>query len=220
VYFLSATALAGVAVAISAYTVFLSATGMNLMRLSTVLAVLAVVGLLAAMLSAPDPHWWKLHLSALGMSNSVSSLTFNITLIVAGLVMAAIARYATDVRDIDEPSRKAAAKRIRVGLILIGVLLALVGAFPLDVSPIVHNVSAVGMLVTFSLVVFWVHKALPSAPRSFFVFGYLGFAVIVLMVVFFVIGYYVLTATELVAGGIIFGWLVVYLRVSGAGERA
>ena len=219
VYFLSATALAAVAVAITAYVTFLSATGMNLMRLSTVLAAFAVIGLLAAMLSAPDPHWWQLHLSALGMTNSVSSLTFNITLIVAGLMMTAIARYATDVRGIDDPEHRAASVRLRVCLILVGVLLACVGIFPLDVSRILHNVSAVGMLITFALVVFWVRKALPAAPTAFFVFGYVSFAVIVIMVVFFAIGYYVLTATELVAGGIIFGWLVVYLRVTGAERR-
>ncbi|NNC11640.1 DUF998 domain-containing protein [Planctomonas sp. JC2975] len=219
VYFLSATALAGVAIAVTAYAVFLSATHMGLMRLSTVLAGFAIIGLLTSMLSAPDPHWWKLHLSALGMSNSISSLTFNITLIVAGLMMAAISRYATDVRTIDDPATKSAAMRLRVGLILIGLLLACVGIFPLDVSRILHNVSAVGMLITFTLVVFWVRKALPTAPRSFFVFGYVSFAVIVVMAVFYVVGYYVLTATELVAGAVVFGWLLVYLRVSGAAQR-
>ena len=219
VYFLSATALVGAAVGVTAYMVFLSSTGMSLMRLSTVLAVFAIIGLLASMLSAPDPHWWQLHLSALGMSDSISSLTFNLTLIIAGLMMTAIARYATDVHGIDDPDRRRAAVRLRVCLILIGVLLAGVGLFPLDVSRILHNVSAVGMLITFTLVVFWVRRALPDAPRSFFVLGYVSFAVIVVMAVFYVVGYYVLTATELVAGAIVFSWLIVYLRVSGAAAR-
>lgn len=219
VYFLSAVALTGSSIAVTAYIVFLSATQMRLMRLSTVLAVFAIVGLLCAMLSAPDPHWWQQHLSALGMTKSVSSLTFNITLIIAGLMMVAIARYATDVRGIDDRRQRSGAVRLRVALLLIGILLALVGVFPLNVSQFMHNGSAVGMLLVFSLTVFWVRKALPTAPRSFFVFGYLSFAVIVLMVVFFAIGYYVLTATELVAGSIVFAWLIVYLRVSGAAQR-
>ncbi|MDR6969842.1 DUF998 domain-containing protein [Leifsonia shinshuensis] len=218
VYAVSATALAGVAVGVTAYAVFLSATRIDLMRLSTVLAVFAIVGIIAAMLSAPDPHWWQYHLSALGMSNTVSSLTFNLTLIVAGLMMAAIARYATDLTGV-EPEQRPRLLRVRVCLILIGVLLAGVGLFPLDVSQILHNVSAVGMLIAFALLVFWVRPALPGAPRSFFVFGYVSFGVIVLVAVFFVTGYYVLTATELVAGVIVFGWLTVFLRVSGAGAR-
>ncbi|WP_285113669.1 hypothetical protein [Leifsonia sp. fls2-241-R2A-40a] len=227
VYFVSATVLAGAAVGVTAYAVFLSATRMNLMRLSTVLAVFAIVGILAATLSAPDPHWWMFHLSALGMTNSISSLTFNLTLIVAGLMMAAIARYATDLGAVGRGASggagtapRSAVLRVRVCLILIGVLLAGVGLFPLDVSQVLHNASAVGMLLAFSFLVFWVRRALPEAPRAFLVFSYASFGVIVLAALFFVTGYYVLTATELIAGVIVFAWLTVYLRVSGAAERA
>jgi hypothetical protein len=225
VYFLSAAVLAASAVAITAWVVFLSAVQMNLMRLSTVLAAFVIVGILTAMLSAPDPHWWTLHLSALGMTRSASSLSFNLTLIVAGAIVTALARYATDTRSLaangDSASpetrrRRSALVRVRVGLILIGVLLAGVGLFPLSVSPILHNVSAVGMVLVFALVVFWVRAALPQAPAVFFVLGYVFFVVIVVMLIFYVIGYYVLTATELVAGALVFAWLIVYLRVSGA----
>ncbi|WP_314148834.1 hypothetical protein [uncultured Leifsonia sp.] len=216
VYFLSASVIAGAAIGVTAYAVFLASAGMDLMRLSTVLAGFAVIGILTAMLSAPNPHWWMLHLSALGMTRSISSLTFNLTLIIAGVIVTAIARYATDARGIEDPQRRAAVVRVRVGLILIGVLLACVGIFPLNVSAVLHNVSAVGMVVVFALVVFWVRAALPEAPRAFFVLGYTFFGVIVLMLVFFAIGYYVLTAAELVAGVLVFSWLIVYLRMSGA----
>lgn len=224
VYFLSAAVLAAVACAVTGYIVFASAVHMDLMRLSTVLAAFVVVGILTAMLSAPDPHWWMLHLSALGMTSSVSSLSFNLTLIVGGVIVTALARYSTEVRGLpaaggDRPEaqrRRAALLRVRVCVILIGVLLAGVGVFPLNVSAVLHNVSAVGMIVVFSLLVFWVRAALPEAPASFFILGYVLFATVVVMLVFFVVGYYVLTATELVAGAAVFSWLIVYLRVSGA----
>ena len=216
VYSLSATALAAAAAGVTGYAVFLSAARMDLMRLSTVLAAFAVVGILTSMLSAPDPHWWQLHLSALGMTQSVSSLAFNLTLIIAGVIVTAIARYATDARGIADPRRRSAVLRVRVGLILIGVLLACVGIFTLNISVTLHNVSAVGMVLVFALVVFWVRGALPNAPASFFVLGYVFFGTIVLMLVFFAVGYYVLTAAELVAGVLVFSWLIVYLRVSGA----
>lgn len=228
VYFLSAAVLAAAAVAITAYVVFLSSVHMDLMRLSTVLAVFVIVGILTAMLSAPDPHWWTLHLSALGMTRSVSSLSFNLTLIIAGAIVTALARYATDTRSLDSSGtpasgstdvrRRSALVRVRVCLILVGVLLAGVGLFPLSVSPVLHNVSAVGMVLVFALLVFWVRAALPLAPAVFFVLGYVFFAVIVVMLIFYVVGYYVLTATELVAGALVFSWLIVYLRVSGAAE--
>jgi len=89
----------------------------------------------------------------------------------------------------------------------------------LNISVTLHNVSAVGMVLVFSLVVFWVRAALPEAPVAFFVLGYVFFATIVAVLLFFVVGYYVLTATELVAGVVVFAWLIVYLRVSGAVGR-
>lgn len=219
VYFLSAVALAGALAGVTAYAVFLSASRMDVLRLSTVLAVFAVVGILAAMLSAPDPDWWKLHLSALGMTSSISSLSFNLTLIVAGVIVTAIARYAMDTHGIDDDRRRAGLVRARVCLILIGVLLAGVGVFPLNVSQVLHNVSAVGMVIVFALLVFWVRPALPQAPAAFFVLGYVFFATIVAVLLFFVVGYYVLTAAELVAGVLVFSWLIVFLRVSGAAQR-
>lgn len=219
VYWLAAAVLAGTVAACSAYYVFLSAWNMDPIRLSTVLAVFAVVGVFTAMLTAPDPHWWKLHLSALGMTDSISSLAFNLTLIIAGIMVTAIARYATDVRGVTDPAHRASAVRVRVGLIIMGLLLACVGIFPLDKAPTAHNVSAVGMVVMYAFIVFWVKGALPAAPASFIILGYVFFAVVVAMLVFFFIGYYVLTATELVAGLVIFGWLIVFLRVSGAAAR-
>jgi hypothetical protein len=92
VYFLSASALAATAAAVTGYAVFLSAVNMSLLRLSTVLGAFVIVGILTAMLSAPDPHWWMLHLSALGMTQSISSLSFNLTLIIAGIIVTAMAR--------------------------------------------------------------------------------------------------------------------------------
>ncbi|WP_313541500.1 DUF998 domain-containing protein [Leifsonia aquatica] len=218
VYFLAAVVLAAAVTGVTAYAVFLSGAGMDILRLSTVLAVFAVVGILTAMLSAPDPDWWRLHLSALGMTSSVSSLTFNLTLIVTGVIVTAIARYATDLRDVDDPRRRHGLVRVRVCLLLTGILLAGVGVFPLNVSQILHNVSAVGMVLVFALLVFWVRAALPQAPPAFFVLGYVFFATIVGVLVFFVVGYYVLTAAELVAGVLVFSWLIVYLRVSGAAQ--
>lgn len=219
VYFLSAVALAAAVAGVTAYGVFLSAAGMDILRLSTVLAVFAVVGILTAMLSAPDPDWWKLHLSALGMTSSVSSLTFNLTLIITGIIVTAMARYATDLRHVDDPVQRHALVRVRVCLLLMGVLLAGVGVFPLSVSPTLHNVSAVGMVLVFALLVFWIRPALPQAPPAFFILGYVFFAVIVAVLLFFVVGYYVLTAAELIAGVLVFSWLIVYLRVSGAAQQ-
>ena len=87
--------LSGAVAAVTAYVAFYSATHMDLQLLAIVLAAFLVEGIVASMLTADDPHWWMEHLSALGMTNDISALAFNLTLIVAGLIVTTLARYAT-----------------------------------------------------------------------------------------------------------------------------
>jgi hypothetical protein len=63
-------------------------------------------------------------------------------------------------------------------------------------------------------------RFLPSMPRVFVVLGWVYVGVIVLLGIFFAIGYYNLTAVELVAGVLIFSWIILFLRNTGpAGPR-
>ena len=52
----------------------------------------------------------------------------------------------------------------------------------------------------------------PSIPRVFVLLGYVYVGVIVVLAVFFITGYYNLTAVELVAFLLVFSWLIVLLR--------
>ena len=130
VFPLAGAILAGVAFAVTAYVTFLSSVHLTPMLLSLVLATFLVVGALAAMLSASDPQWWKMNLSALGMSDEASALAFNITLIVAGAMVTIIARYATASLPTTTRQELRGRNLLRVGLILIGIFLACVGDLP------------------------------------------------------------------------------------------
>ena len=107
---------------------------MNAYRLAALLAVFLVTGVLTSMLTAEDPQWWQENLSALGMSSDASGVAFNVTLIVAGVVVTTLAGYST--RTLDATAGTASARRrvrqLEGGIILIGVLLACVGLFPVD----------------------------------------------------------------------------------------
>jgi len=92
VFSFSSIILAGAAVALTAYVCFLSAVHLSATLLSLMLAVFLVVGSFTSMLSATDPLWWQKNLSTLGMSKSVSSLAFNVTLIIAGVAAFALLR--------------------------------------------------------------------------------------------------------------------------------
>ena len=220
VYPLPAAMLSGVGLAVTAYAVFLSSVRLTPILLSLVLAVFLVVGSLTAMLSSSDPDWWQENLSALGITNDVSSLAFNLTLVIAGAIVTIIARYATATLPAATVADAKRRSLVRVGLILIGIFLACVGIFPVSEFFLLHNSVATGMAVVFAAIVIGLPWLLPSMPRVFVILGYVYVAVIVVLGVFFATGYYNLTAVELVAAVLIFSWIIVFLRnASAAGAR-
>lgn len=215
VFTFPAAVLSGVAFAVTAYAVFLSSARLTPMLLSLVLAVFLVVGALASMLSSSDPQWWQKNLSALGITNDVSSLAFNLTLIIAGAIVTIIARYGTASLPTSTPLDLRHRNLVRVSLALIGVLLACVGIFPVSEFFLLHNTVATGMAVVYAVVVFALPRWVPSMPKVFVILGYVYVAVTVLLGIFFAVGYYNLTAVELVAGVLIFSWIILFLRNAG-----
>ncbi|TFB47825.1 hypothetical protein [Cryobacterium tagatosivorans] len=81
---------------------------------------------------------------------------------------------------------------------LIGVLFAGVGIFPVDEFFTAHNVAASGMTAVFVSMVIGPRGFVPAMSRVFLLLGYVFVAVIGVMAVPFVTGYYTLTAVELV----------------------
>ncbi|MDR7187888.1 putative membrane protein [Microbacterium sp. BE35] len=213
VFALPVLLLAGATAAMSGYIAFYSATHMDLQLLAVVLAVFLVFGVLASMLTASDPDWWKDNLSALGMSSNVSAFAFNITIIVAGFLVTTLARYST--RGIPTSNPKGIG-RVRVTLIVLGVFLGMVGLFPVDRFFALHTGVASGMVAAFGVLVIALPKWITGISRAFVVLGWLFLAVTLLLAVFFFIGYYTLTAVELVAGILVFTWIVLFIRNAAA----
>ena len=216
VYTLPAAVLAGVALAVTGYVVILSAINLTPMLLSLVLALFLIVGVLASMLSSSDPHWWKKNLSALGMTDDISALAFNVTLIIAGVIVTTIAHYATATIPVRTPAEVKGRNRVRIALIIIGVCLTCVGIFPVDRFFLLHNTVATGMAVVYGIMVVGIRWLIPAMPRVFILLGYVYIGVIVVLAVFFAIGYYNLTAVELVAAVLIFSWIILFLRNASA----
>lgn len=214
-YPVAGSVLIGTAGAISAYAAYLSALTMDAYRLATLLAVFLVAGGLTSMLTTENPQWWQENLSALGASSDVSGWAFNITLIVAGVVITTLAGYATrTLRSVaDTPSERRRARRLEGGLVLIGLFLACVGLFPVDENFWIHTAFASGMVLVFAALAAGIRRLVPPIPVAFWSLGLLFLAVIAFAVVmFFPLGYYNLTAVELIAGSLVFAWLIVLIR--------
>ncbi|AMG85112.1 hypothetical protein AXH82_11450 [Microbacterium sp. PAMC 28756] len=207
--------LVAVAFALTGYVAFLSAVALTPTVLSLVLAVFLVVGAFAAMLASSDVHWWRDNLSALGMSSISASVAFNVTLIIAGIMVTTISRYATAGLAVDDPVDRRGRTIVRGGLILMGIFLACVGIFPVDEFFGLHNTVATGMAVVFAVIVVGLPWFVRSIPRVFVGLGWAYVLVIVLLGAFFAVGYYNLTAVELIAAVLIFSWIIVFLRTAG-----
>ena len=208
--------LVGVALALTAYVCSLSAAVLSPSSISLILSVFLVIGALTAMLEATDPHWWRLNLSALGMVRNASAPAFNGTLIVAGVMVTTIARYATaalPVRGVPRPPRTRrragrpdpdrGAPRVRRDLPRRPVLPAA------QHRRHRHDGRLLG------------HRARPAVAaaeisRVFVALGWIYVLVIALLGVFFATGYYNLTAVELIAAVLIFSWIIVFLRTASA----
>lgn len=213
VFGLPSILIAGAISAVTAYLVFYSATHLDLQLLAVVLAVFLVEGVIASMLTASDPHWWRDNLSALGMNDDISSLAFNLTLIVAGIIVTTLARYAT--RGIPT-TRAHGIRNVRVSLILVGLFLGCVGVFPVDRFFAVHTGFASGMVVVFGVLVILLPRWIPGMPRAFVLLGWLFLAITLVLSVLFAVGYYTLTAVELVAGILVFTWIILFIRNAAA----
>ena len=199
----------GAVTAVTTYLVLHAATGSSPMTLAVVLAVFLAEGLVASMLSASDPHWWRDNLSALGMTNATSALTFNLTLVVAGMMITTLTRYITQAL----PGASAGGvARLRVSLVLMGVLLAFVGLFPVDVFFWVHTLSASGMGVVFCILALRVKSWMPGLAPGFIWLGRVFVGVTVLIGSFYAVGYYTLTAVELIAAVMAFAWIILFIR--------
>lgn len=202
----------GVAFALTAYVAFHGAVRLTPMSLSLDLAVFLVVGAFAAMLTSSDPQWWQNNLSALGQTTNSAAPAFNVTLILSGTIVTTIARYATSGLPSATPGERRSRMLTRGGLIVVGVFLALVGVFPVDQFFVVHNTVATGMAVVYAVLVCALPRLLPGLPAVFYALGYVYVGVVALLGVFFATGYYNLTAVELIAGVLIFSWIIVFLR--------
>ncbi len=208
--------LSGAAASVTAYVCFFSAMNMDLSLLATVLAVFLVFGVLASMLTATDERWWVNNLSALGMTDDLSARAFNLTLVMAGFIVTILVRYATS----SAAFRRAPGIRwVRTLLIVLGVFLGCVGIFPVDDFFALHNTVATGMAVSFIVLVIGMRRWVPQISRGFLLTGYVFVVVIVWVAIYFFTGYYTLTAVELVAGVLIFSWIILFIRAASAVEQ-
>lgn len=208
-------ALVGVAAMLAGYASSLSGADGSTMHLATLLTMLMVGGVFTAMLTAPDPDWWIHHFSYLG-GGGTSGLTFNGTLIVAGLVLITLADRLTN--DLSRAPATAGGRTtiVRTLLIVAGACCALTGFFPYDWYEPIHMAFAFTMMLSIAALMVIAPRAIPGLPASFRLASLALLAVPIVSVLLFLFHSFSWTGAELVIALGCFAWLVLFIRTTNA----
>ena len=226
---LSASLAVAAASGISAYLCLVSIARTTSESLSVVLGLFMASGVLVSMLLAEDPWWWRSMFSALGtrQAGAGSAWIFNSTLVISGLVLAALVEFLT--RDLARIAlryqsrsrwRKPRPAFVRWCLLLVAAGIIGVGVFPVSLAELLHSscvrLAAVAMIVLLAATVL----VLPGFPL---VFHLMSYAAIGAFWAGFELwnswGYYNLTGFELAAVAVIFSWIAAFIRTTAAMQR-
>lgn len=218
-----AVVLMAVTLGLSAYFVYLSSSSITTQRLSTLLMAFISIGTLTATITTPDPRWWTVHFSQLGTFDDLSSWIFNGTLIAGGLLVTTFAVHIS--RDLQALTAAGiltnhrVARFVSTAFVIMGIMLAFVGIVPVDVNLLIHNLSASGMAVAYLVLLIAGYRVLRGMPRAYFVAASTFLAATAVSIVLFAVGYFSLTAFEIIVFALIFGWIAVFMRFLGVAGR-
>ncbi len=211
--------LAGAATAALVYVAVLAGARVSAEGLALLATLVLFMGTMASMLSAPDESWWQLHFSQLGNTTGPTATKFNLALIITGLVITVLANYIG--RDLERGlvlRGESPDKLVRLLTWLfagIGVLLAVAGFVPDAVNLVIHVGAASGMVAMFVIFAIVALRRLPGVPRDFVAFTIAVVVGIVISILLWIpVGYYNLTGMEFIAAGLLFAWLIVFVRTA------
>jgi len=222
------------ATGLSAYLCLVATARTNAQTLSVILGIFMASGVVISMLLAEDRGWWQSMFSSLGTYDAGigSFWTFNTTLVISGLVLAAFTEFIT--RDL---ARLARTYRCRPGfekyriskfvrprpsivrwcLLAVALGVILIGVVPVNVAPEVHGafvqLAAVGLVVLLISTV----VLLPGYPVVFHLMSLTALGALWLAFLLWQEwNYYNLTGFELAVVAIIFTWISVFIRTTSA----
>ena len=207
------------------YVISAAAASLTGRSLATLLAVFLTVGVLASALNSQDPYWWERYFSELGEGGDLASLTFNLTLLLTGIALVTVAELLA--HDLDLWARRAGepgwvTTAVRAMLSTVGVLVALIAVISRTVSVFWHNVVAMALVVVFGLTLLAIPVLLRRLPGGLLAITAAAFGLLVAVIVLYAgLDYLNMTAFEMGAAAIMYGWLLLFIRtVSAAAEGA
>ncbi|MEV4899954.1 hypothetical protein AB0K08_01260 [Citricoccus sp. NPDC055426] len=233
---IASTVMLTITGSVAGYLGFNSAARISTRSLSSLLALFMASGMIVSMLLAENPFWWHAFFSELGTGQAgiLSFWTFNTTLTVSGLVLTTLSSFITqDLFSWARARARQGVRKARIGvlrwsLFIIGLCMMGAGVVPINFSDPVHSTFIRILGVVFIVLLASIQIWLPGFPAAVYVGTYLMLALAVMATLLWLpLRYYNLTGFELAMGGVIYAWLVVFIRnldavltEAGLGDRA
>ncbi|MDH6603754.1 putative membrane protein [Bacilli bacterium PM5-9] len=199
---------------INYYMIYTSLT-LSPTKLTNVLMVVIVGGVIASMLTNHDKQWWQYNLSFLGTTDATGSWQFNLTLMVSGLLMIALIDFIFVSLKIEYPKSKRL-PILRVLLTLVALNLGAVGLFPYSDTVLfqkIHNGVATLLVYLVIIMIVGIKWLLPNTSKNFLITSYLiGATLLIAAILFQPVGYLSLTAFEIISFVLAFSWILLLLQ--------
>ena len=223
VHLMWAVVMMGVTTGLTAQRTYRSVSRMTTQRMSTLVRTFIAFGIITAMAIAPEPDWWKVHFSHLGTFHDLSSLFFNGTLVVGGLLVTTFALYiGHDTRALVDDgvlTCVCAPTIVPTLFVVMGVAFAGVGIFSVDLNRLVHDIAALGLAATFLTLLVAGPKLLGGMPAAYFVSSWVILGTTIASAALFGFQAITLTAIEIIVFVLIFAWIAVFTRFLGVAGR-
>ena len=198
-------------VCINAFVLIRLGANITVNHIVTLLSIVMVGGVTLVMTTNNRPTWWQENFSYLGTPGSSNHFAFNLTIVVAGLIMLALAHVVFE----SFHSQHGHIKYLEILFIATALALVGVGLFPYKAGTAfatLHNLSATSLVVLLLGMIGGLKWYVPSLPKEFLYTSYCVAGLLLAATVLWSIEYFNQTAFELSAFGLSFIWLVLLLR--------
>lgn len=189
----------------------LAAFKINARTLSTILTVVIISGVVISMASNGRRRWWEYNLSFLGTQNAQQAWQFNVTLIFSALLMIVLIDYLfVSLEEVYPDASRRRLNVLRFLLTLTAIDFGAVGLFPNNANfHSLHDAVAGALVTLLVILIVGIRWLLPAVGKEFLKLSY-GVAVVLLVLEmgFRIFMYPSLTAFEIQAFAIAFGWLL------------
>ena len=208
----TSTVLVFIAVAMVDYLMINLAMTISPGIITNLMTIMIVGGVGFSMLTNSTKDWWKHNFSFLGTAKNSTHLSFNITLVFSGLLLMILVDYL-----FVNLNRKYKGWKINIlrGLLsALGVCMACIGLFPNNPQfHILHDRISMWLVYLLLILIITVRWLLPEVTKEFLKVSYIIGAVMSIdYIVFKAFTYLSLTAFELIAFILAFGWVLLVLQ--------